>query len=176
MRLALRLHPDSVCAAVAAIDVDVTRPDAGSLQLCYVVTGRIDDLRLPGLAEPERGDALWQHTCFEAFLAVPAGGYLECNFSPSTRWAVYRFDSYRSGMRIAAEIAAPRIARQMTPNRLALQAIVALPDLQRDGSRLGLSAVIVERSGSKSYWALAHGPGQPDFHHPDCFACQLPPP
>ena len=41
-------------------------------------------------------------------------------------------------------------------------------------SPLGLSAVIEEHGGAKSYWALAHPPGAPDFHHPDCFAAQLP--
>ena len=40
--------------------------------------------------------------------------------------------------------------------------------------RLGLSAVLEEKDGTKSYWALAHPPGAPDFHHPDCFAAQLP--
>lgn len=40
--------------------------------------------------------------------------------------------------------------------------------------RLGLSAVIEETSGAKSYWALAHAPGKPDFHHPDAFALDLP--
>ena len=42
--------------------------------------------------------------------------------------------------------------------------------------RLGLSAVLEERDGTKSYWALAHPPGDtPDFHHEDCFAAQLAP-
>ena len=41
--------------------------------------------------------------------------------------------------------------------------------------RLGLSAVIEDTSGGKSYWALAHPPGKPDFHHADCFALELPP-
>ena len=41
--------------------------------------------------------------------------------------------------------------------------------------RLGLSAVLEAKDGTKSYWALAHPPGdQPDFHHPDCFAARLP--
>jgi hypothetical protein len=35
--------------------------------------------------------------------------------------------------------------------------------------------VIEERNGRKSYWALAHPPGEPDFHHPACFALELPP-
>jgi hypothetical protein len=40
--------------------------------------------------------------------------------------------------------------------------------------QLGLSAVLEEADGTKSYWALAHPPGdKPDFHHADCFAAQL---
>ncbi len=45
----------------------------------------------------------------------------------------------------------------------------------KDGaSHLALSAVIEERDGTKSYWALAHAPGAPDFHHADCFTLELP--
>ncbi|MEO7634103.1 MAG: hypothetical protein ABIS38_00470 [Sphingomicrobium sp.] len=40
---------------------------------------------------------------------------------------------------------------------------------------IGLSAVIEEQDGAKSYWALAHGPGPPDFHNRACFAHCLPP-
>ena len=42
--------------------------------------------------------------------------------------------------------------------------------------RVAISAVIEEADGTKSYWALAHPPGKPDFHHADGFALQLPPP
>ena len=35
---------------------------------------------------------------------------------------------------------------------------------------IGLSAIIEEEDGTISYWALAHPPGRPDFHHPDCLA------
>lgn len=38
---------------------------------------------------------------------------------------------------------------------------------------IALSAVIEEKDGTKSYWALHHPPGAPDFHHPDCFALTL---
>ena len=41
------------------------------------------------------------------------------------------------------------------------------------GSKLALAAVIEEVDGTKSYWALRHPPGKPDFHHPDCFALTL---
>lgn len=39
-----------------------------------------------------------------------------------------------------------------------------------------IAAVIEEADGTKSYWALAHPPGPPDFHHPDCFVLELPAP
>jgi hypothetical protein len=42
------------------------------------------------------------------------GGYYELNFAPSTQWAAYRFDGYRSGMAAAELLAAPRIAGAAT--------------------------------------------------------------
>ena len=42
--------------------------------------------------------------------------------------------------------------------------------------QLALSAVIEEIDGTKSYWALAHAPGPPDFHNRDCFIATLPAP
>jgi hypothetical protein len=52
-----------------------------------------------------------------------------------------------------------------------------LSGLAPDGPwRLGVSAVIEETSGRKSYWALTHTPGKADFHHADGFSLTLPPP
>jgi hypothetical protein len=179
MRQGLRLHPDSLCSAVTHIEVNVARPQAGSLLLSYVVTGKIDDLRIPPVVTAARADELWRHTCFEAFVGSSANAaYYEFNFAPSTQWAAYRFDSYRNGMHAATEMGAPRIEAQSTAERYMLQAALALDwlsDLPAGARwRLGLSAVIEETSGRKSYWALAHPPGQADFHHSDCFAYELP--
>jgi hypothetical protein len=180
MRLALRLHPDSLCSAVTRIDVDVARPHAGSLLLSYFVTGKIGDLRLPPVVTAARADGLWERTCFEAFVGTSGdAAYYEFNFAPSTQWAAYRFSSYRSGMRIATEMSAPQIDGQSSPERYILQAALELDWLSSLPSgarwRLGLSAVIEETSGRKSYWALAHPSGKPDFHHSDCFAHELSP-
>jgi hypothetical protein len=184
MRQALRLHPDSRCVAVTKIDVEISRPRGASLLLRYVVTGAIGDLRLPPVAPASRADELWRHTCFEAFVQpAPSVAYYEFNFAPSTQWAAYSFDGYRSGMRAATEIGAPRIAVQTAPECYTLQAALELPPAlsspasgggQGGGTwRLGLSAVIEEASGQKSYWALAHPAGKPDFHHPDGFVYEL---
>jgi hypothetical protein len=174
MRLALKLHPDSFGSAATQVEAEVVRPQAGTLVLSYFVTGKIGDLRIPGVVTAARADGLWQHTCFEAFVrTMPEEEYYEFNFSPSTQWAAYRFDSYRSGMRAATEISAPLIEVESSSDRYMLQASLKLDrtSLPRDaGWRLGLAAVIEETSGRKTYWALAHPPGKPDFHHSDCFA------
>ena len=173
MRQTLRLHPDSLCAAATRIEADVAHPRPGSLILSYVVSGRIVGLRLPPVVATARADELWQHTCFEAFVRGSAGpGYYEFNFSPSTQWAAYRFDSYRSGMRVATDIGAPRIEVRSTAESYTLRAALEFGGLSSP-LHLGLSAVLEETNGHKSYWALAHPPGKADFHHADCFALEL---
>ncbi|MGA7675368.1 MAG: DOMON-like domain-containing protein [Rhizomicrobium sp.] len=177
MRLALKLHPDSRCEAVTHIDVDVARLRPGNLLLHYFVTGKLSDLVLPPVAAPARGDELWLHTCFEAFVRlVPGEAYVEFNFASSRQWAAYRFNFYRSERLVASEIGAPRIDVRSNGTSAELQASLELDRLLPSDAawRLGLSAVIEETSGRKSYWALAHPPGKPDFHHSDCFALELP--
>lgn len=177
MRLQLTPHPDTASDAVAAIAVEVARPDATTLNLRYVLTGKVNRLAIPIRAAPERTDELWRHTCFEAFLKPePGEGYAEFNLAPSTQWAAYRFTSYRDGMAPAA-IAAPRIDLTHTGAALdlAVQLNLAGLNLRSGPCWLALSAVIEETTGGKSYWALAHAPGRPDFHHRSSFACQLPP-
>jgi hypothetical protein len=175
MRRPLKLHPQSACAAVAGIEVEITRPASGSLLLSYAVTGAIADLSLPPIAGPSRTDELWRHSCFEAFVKEAAGEpYFEFNFAPSTQWAAYRFDRYRTGMRPAAEIEPPQIVVQSVPDRYTLRVTLSLPDGHSVRSlRLGLAAVIEETNGNLSFWALAHPHSAPDFHHADGFALEL---
>jgi hypothetical protein len=178
MNLSLKLHPEFRCEAVSGITVDATRSQPASLKLRYRMTGRMDDLKMPSEAAPARADALWRHTCFEAFLRSSAlDAYYEFNFSPSHQWAVYHFDGYRNGMR---EAAPSRIDVGIGFDAHGCEADVVLdlnglPDLAADAVwHLGLTAVIEEKNGRMSYWALAHPPGKPDFHHADGFALALP--
>jgi hypothetical protein len=174
MRRALALHPDGRCDAVARIDVEVARTPNGDLLLGYAAYGRIRDVRVPPLAPSERTDELWRRTCFEAFLRGPGEAYIELNFSPSTEWAVYTFDDYRVGM-APARPPGPRVEAVWSEDRLDVVAAVSRTLLAAHPAwRLGLAAVIEETDGRISYWALAHPPGTPDFHHDDGFAFALP--
>ncbi len=180
MRRFLKPHPDSRRSAVDDIAVSLAWPQAGRLIVTYTANGRPGAIRLPPVQANARKDELWRATCFEFFIGPAAGGaYYEFNLSPSTQWAVYRFDGYRSGARPETGIEAVPIAVDAGAACVTLQATL---DLRRLGGlpassawRLGLAAVIEETNGLISYWALAHPPGRPDFHHPAGFACDVSP-
>jgi hypothetical protein len=172
MRHVLQAHPDSHASAVRSIEVDVVRA-ASELRLSYVLRGDVDAIAWPAPANPVRIDELWRHTCFEAFVRFDGGeGYYEFNFAPSRQWAAYRFDAYRAGMAAAFEFADPRIEIVRGGESFGLEAAIALP---QSALKLALSAVIEDKSGSVSYWALKHASGKADFHHADGFALSLEP-
>ncbi|MGK6319662.1 DOMON-like domain-containing protein [Sphingomonas sp. DT-204] len=160
-------HPASLPEAVDIIQVeaDIRR---GTSTLAYRVAGGV--VRIPPAAEPVRVDGLWRSTCFELFVKPEGGeGYFEFNFSPSSQWAAYRFDGNRKGMR-DQPLAAPTVE----PIEDGIRVTVDLGGLPAGDWRIGLSAVIEEQDGTKSYWALAHPAGKPDFHDDACFALELP--
>ena len=176
MQARLVHHPHTQASPIASIVVDVAR-DGSSLRLDYRVTGGITDLLLPDPVESERTDDLWQHTCLEAFLKAEFGdAYFEINLSPSTQWALYRFTGYRHGV-AAPDVSPPPIRAEAADDLLTLSAAIDLAGLlpSDDDWHIGLAAVIEDRNGGKSYWALAHPTGPPDFHQQDCFVLRLPP-
>jgi hypothetical protein len=174
MNLRLTPHSGSKADSGYALGVDAFRPAATALGLRYRLSGGVGALLVPAAGKPKRTDGLWRHTCFEAFLRVGgSAAYVEINLAPSTEWQAYRFEGYRSAMS-EAELPPPRIEMSIVHDEVELRAeILGLPD---GPWSLNLAAVIEEADGRLSYWALAHPPGAPDFHHPDCFALHLPPP
>ena len=175
---ALHPHP-AVAAPDIGIEAEARRLEAHRLALSFVVIGDVEALTLPVPRPARRADGLWQHTCFEAFVRLPDDpGYCELNLSPSGEWAAYRFSSHRTGM-VEADVPAPHIAIEVADGRFTVDAHIDLGGVLEDATArwtLGLSAVIETRDGNRSFWALAHPPGDPDFHHRDCFALELPPP
>ena len=174
MLLRLAPHPDFPPGVDLRVEARVLR-SLNTLGVRYAVSGAIATLTIPPIEASARADELWRHTCFEAFF----GGsgcetYYEFNFSPSTAWAAYRFDRYRAGM-TNAPISTPRINIVAAPASFELNVELNLGEIMLPGDdwRLGLSAVLEESSGAKSYWALRHAAGKPDFHHRDAFAYEI---
>jgi hypothetical protein len=166
-------HPDTPAKAIESVSVELERLSE-SVWLRFIIDGPLNDLVLPNPAKPMRRDGLWRTTCLEAFVRDSTGeGYTEFNFSPSHEWAAYSFSSYREGMEPLDMGAGPDIGLDASDTHLALEATIPL----RPGHcALALSAVIEETDGTKSYWALAHPSGKPDFHHPTCFTASIPAP
>ena len=101
--------------------------------------------------------------------------YVEFNFAPSSQWAAYAFDSYRTGMRDLPLSSEPMIETVQSDNgTYELKANVILPSLPDALLQASFTAVIEESDGTKSYWALAHPAGKPDFHDRACFVLELP--
>jgi hypothetical protein len=175
MTVFLRPHPNQPVAAAIAVEARATRPSADRLELRYVVTGDLGALYLPPAGQPTRADELWKRTCFEAFVRPGADeSYFEFNFAPTRWWAAYRFDRYREGMATAEDIVPVDIEARTEGQRFELSVALDFPGWPTGRAwRLGLSAVLEELNGEKSYWALAHAPGRPDFHHADGFVLEL---
>ena len=170
-------HPGSEYPGVQNLQARASLLDARTLSLGFTLRGDLDRLVLPEPAAPERTDGLWEHTCFEAFLAPEDGeGYCEVNLSPSSAWASYTFSRYREGGLPAPDLV-PRLVVHRFPDRLELHALLGLDGVPGLGGRLrlGLSAVLELTGGNLSYWALRHPAGRPDFHHPEAFALVLAP-
>lgn len=164
----LRVHPTTPCPAVRELSVVIG--GAAAVHLTYVLRGDLDAIAIPAPAAPRPADALWRHTCFEAFVAPDVGPeYREFNFSPSGEWAAYGFASYRDRVELDPRSLAPALAWTRAADALTLAVTLPLaPPL-----RLGLSAVVETRRGALSYWALHHPAPRPDFHHADGFTLRV---
>jgi len=179
MTSTLVCHPASPAPMIRSLAADVARTPDGGLVCSYHLQGDMARLRIPaGVAG--RRDRLWEQTCFEAFIA-PSGSaaYLEFNFSPCGQWAAYAFNDYRQPAHGGVLPPAPRIDVKVSAGRLELVAVIARAALPGGDAPLhiGLSAVVESADtvdGERSYWALRHAPGAPDFHRRDNFIIELP--
>ncbi|MFN7122054.1 MAG: DOMON-like domain-containing protein [Hydrogenophaga sp.] len=143
----------------------------------YTLTGDTAALRIPPATTPGPADGLWQHTCFEAFVAAEGdAAYREFNFSPSGQWAAYRFAGERQrDTSPAPDLPAPVMQRAITPTQLTLDVHLPRAALPSPAQHLvlALCAVVEEHDGRLSYWALQHPQARPDFHHPAGRALRL---
>jgi hypothetical protein len=150
----------------------------GVLAVAFQIEGDLDRVRVPEPRAPRIGAELWRHTCGELFVRIgDAAGYHEFNFSPSGAWAGYMFERYREGEPLKDERMDLQVTARRRTDTLELGAAVPLWRLSSAHAQsklsLGVSVVIEAHDASLSYWALAHAPGKPDFHHPVAFALEL---
>jgi hypothetical protein len=171
-------HPSTPNDHVRSLEVQLRTEVPDIFVFQYSLVADMSRVRISLSGGSGRVDSLWEHTCFEAFVAAEdAPGYHEFNFSPSRNWAIYRFRDYREGMSPAEMGQAPEISVRCGDDGLELKSAVHLGDLAdlRDVRRLriALAAVIEDDKGELSYWGLRHPNAKPDFHHPNGFALEV---
>ena len=177
MRFELTPHPSAVPSPPFAVWASAERSAAfgetATLNLWFEVSAPISRFVVPPLSvTPVRCDNLWRSTCFECFLKGDGEeAYQEWNFSPSGDWAAYDFTGRREGMGETPLANPPYIRIEDNLTWWSLGATFTVEAGRRWA--LGLSAVIEEANGVRSYWALAHGGEKPDFHDPACFTGRL---
>ncbi len=169
-------HPDHPPAGITGVEARVIGRDESWLRVRWRVEGS-QRLVVPPFAGKGRTDDLWQTTCFELYLK-PLGGeaYCELNLSPSERWNAYDFDGYRAGMRERPFPHEPECTIRLGSTFAIFDAAIPVAGLPDQDCAMGLSAILEEQGGIKSYWALTHPEAKPDFHAPACFAVALPAP
>lgn len=173
-------HPSTPCWVVANVAVQVAMRAPNRLHLRYELVGDCDRIVFPPRSgKPVFADNLWQHTCFEAFIATPTmPAYQEFNFSPSGHWAVYDFSAPRVRATASCRPALPpAIGCAHTPRRFALTAEIVLeapPTHRQQDLVLGLSAVLEQTDGTLCHWALDHASDRPDFHARASWLATLP--
>jgi len=175
---ALVRHPDTPCAAVESIEAFLSWERSGVLVISYVLDAAVEQLRIPPYRSARRADGLWRHTCFEAFIGAKNDAeYFEFNLAPSGEWAVSGFRNYRDGGPIDDAMLEPTVSVRREDRALEFRTKIhldQLPGLQLDVCLwVGLAAVIEDKDGRLSYWALKHPPGKPDFHHPNNFILEI---
>jgi hypothetical protein len=174
-------HPINLAPMVLSLNAGVTYTEEGGLVFSYHLRGDMVRLLIPAPQTKNHSDALWEHTCFEAFVAVAGStAYEEFNFSPSGQWAAYTFSDYRQANKNRVLSKAPQISTHLSAGRLDLVAIITQealpPNIATTTLQIGLSAVIESTDtvdGNRSYWALRHPTPRPDFHHRNGFVLEL---
>lgn len=169
IKTCLLAHPAMPHPDVKSLEVNVELTPEGDLVLLYQLNADLTQFIIPVTKPAAQTDGLWEHVCFEAFIAVVGQpDYLEYNFAPSGQWAAYAFSDYRV-RRERTFSQTPKLDIIQMPEQLLMLAIINAKDLPVNPQALplaiGLATVLEAVDTSLSYWALQHPLQNPDFHH-----------
>ena len=149
------------------------------MSVLWEVRGNLPELSIPAAAAaPRRQGRLWEDTCLELFLGTAdSGEYREFNLSPAGHWNIYRFRSYRKGMREETAIPSLPFDVRIGPDALDLSMeLDAGAILSAEKTlRIGVAAVVKTVDGRTIHLALSHPGPRPDFHRRENFALEIPP-
>jgi len=141
------------------------------LILEYQILGNLSNYHFPKITTQQRADNLWLDSCFELFVAsTNSNSYWEINISPSTKWNIYYFTSYKEGMRKSDIISTPtiKIDRYHDKYVLSFESIIS-KDCFDQGLLINLCVILLDRKGVRHFYSIKRREDSPDFHDRDYF-------
>jgi hypothetical protein len=160
------------------VDITGTVEHCGAwLNIHYRLSGNTQWIIQPSVDTlPQRRDRLWQHTCFELFVAtVRNDQYWEYNVNVHGHWNVYHFSQYRENQRWETRI--DRMESCLKHNDAGLlQLDITAPlaeELTNEPLLIGISCVIEDDKTNLHYYALSHPADKPDFHQRQSFCLAI---
>ena len=143
------------------------------LTVNFALRGDLEKIEIPDTAKiPTRKYGLWEATCFEFFLGMEGSNrYWEFNISPSGDWNMFRFENYREGMIEDTIIKSLPFNILRDSNALFLSTDLDMYRLApvEFSFKISTTAVIKDKEGNISYWAVKHCGEEADFHLRDSF-------
>lgn len=185
-RTPLVVHPNYQIDAVTRGSILAMRWDS-MIAVHFNFVCRRPDIVLPEPAGQRDGNGFFPNapmdepspsTSFSIFVRLATGGpaYFEFNFTPAMRWMVHRFSDRGDRPRKVALGAPPQLWESKSLEDCTYCASFELDSSWAERTwYLGAGAVLEEKGGAKSIWALAHKDGAPDFHDPDSFTLKIGP-
>ncbi|MFA6238695.1 MAG: hypothetical protein WC635_15275 [Bacteriovorax sp.] len=166
---------DPATAPKIRIETELNQ-NSDSLFISYRIRAGFDLIDCgSGTPKKERITGLWEKTCFELFVKNESGQYVEFNFSPNFEWNCFYFNKKGDALSEWSKMRAPATDILFSEDHF-LHFSVIKKDLFPDGFfdsehslSVGITAVIKEKTGALSYWALSHADSRPNFHHFDSF-------
>lgn len=168
-------HPAYPPLAAKSVTAKIDAADPHWLRLRWRIEGA-GRILVPPFVGKRRRDGLSRTTCFELFVSSELGStpaYSEFNFSPSEAFAAYDFSAYRDDGRDRDLRIAPDITWRGGSFFAIMDVAMLISALPGGPLLFGMTAVIEEEGGHKSYWAAEHTGETPDFHDRACFAQTL---
>ncbi|MBK25551.1 MAG: hypothetical protein CME70_16260 [Halobacteriovorax sp.] len=154
--------------------------EAKVLKVAFELKGDLSNILLPKpLVNPSRVIGLWESTCFEMFVKNSSGDeYFEFNVSSAYNWNLFYFPSIKARLKEYTNISNLAVSAVKKEDSFCLKFWIALDKFpsgfwESDNMKIGLTAVIENKTGPLSYWALAHKEDKPNFHHMDSFIFEL---
>ncbi|CAG35354.1 DOMON-like domain-containing protein [Desulfotalea psychrophila] len=139
-----------------------------SISIWFQLRGDLAQIKMGKGGQQGRCHDLWRKTCFEVFIARPESpAYWELNVSPMGEWNIYSFSECRRGMQEEVGIEQVSVTTYQTEDSFTLHCNLCLDKILFPNYPLQIAAcaVLQDREGLCSYWALEHGEGPPDFHN-----------